>query len=60
MARSMVRYSWDEIVGCTTGSGYRFARRRTVKVEVFERRKAKVTARIVIQRIPRVLAGMLG
>jgi len=56
----MVRYSWDEIVGCTTGSGYRFARRRTVKVEVFERRKAKVTARIVIQRIPRVLAGMLG
>jgi len=36
------------------------AGRRTVKVEIFERGKAKVTAGIVIQRIPRVLTSMLG
>jgi len=44
--------SWYRLWGVAGG--------RTVKVKVFERGKAKVTARIVIQRIPGVLTSMLG
>lgn len=36
------------------------ARRGSVKIEVFERRKAEVAAGVTAQRIPRVLTGMLG